>query len=100
MSESIQEYYNNLAAREDGEVHFYQAPAHQAMTYSSPRMNPQAFPAQQRRSTAKDKYWSNNAPVFEKVEHNGQSAMLPVIAPISEKINIKKPIFEQTVTNI
>ena len=96
--DGLRAYYEYAAAQENGDSDRFQA-MDRVMTYSSNRGMSQAYPAQ-RRSNAKEKYWRGNAPVMEKVDHNGETVMLPVVAPSSEKVNIKKPILDQTVNII
>ena len=46
-------------------------------------------------------YWVNGSPVLEKVDYNGESVMLPELAPRDEKsVSTRNVIFEQTVSTI
>ena len=73
----------------------------QAMAYTTQAAPPShSFPAQRQTTNNKEKFWRGNAPVMTKVEYNGESLMLPVVAPTDESVSIKKPILDQTVNTI
>lgn len=48
----------------------------------------------------RESYWKNNGPVLEKIDWNGMTVMLPVLAPCSEQVQIKKATHKCTVQNI
>ena len=46
-------------------------------------------------------YWVNGSPVLEKVDYNGESVMLPRLAPRDEKVvTVRKVVFDLTVSTI
>ena len=58
----------------------------------------QSFPTGTNRSR---EYWVNGSPVLEKVDYNGESVMLPKLAPRDEKsVSTRNVIFERTVSTI
>ena len=75
----------------------------QAMAYNTqvaPPSQGHSFPTQRQTTNNREKFWRGNAPVMIKVEYNGESLMLPVVAPNDESVSIKKPILDQTVNTI
>ena len=67
----------------------------------------QAFPTNHSTSSRsgsrnpRDEYWLGNAPVQEKVEYNGETLMLPKLAPKDEReVGVRKVIFDRTITSI
>ena len=53
------------------------------------------------RASGQAEYWTGSSPVMEKAEYNGESLMLPKIAPRTEpNVTIRKAIFQQTTTTI
>jgi len=49
------------------------------------------------RRNPKEAYWRGNAPVMEKkAEYNGESLLLPKVAPHNEDVSIKNVILERT----
>ena len=46
-------------------------------------------------------YWKGNAPVLTKVDYNGESVMLPKVAPRDEPtVTVRKVILDRTVNTI
>ena len=48
-----------------------------------------AYPTRASNSNEKE-YWNNNAPVLEKVDFNGETIMIPKIAPRTANVSIRK----------
>ena len=42
-------------------------------------------------------YWNGNAPVMEKHEYNGESLMLPKVAPVDADVSAKTVILQRTI---
>ena len=46
-------------------------------------------------------YWKGNGPVLEKADYNGETVMLPIVAPRDEpRVTIRKVILDRTVSTI
>ena len=59
-----------------------------------------SFASKYEKGSTKD-YWKGNAPVLEKCDYNGESVMLPKIAPRDEpQVTVRKVILDRTISTI
>ena len=55
-----------------------------------------SFPAANANRSGTTAYWKGNAPVMAKSEYNGESLMLPLVAPVDADVSAKTVIVQRT----